>query len=145
AEVVSVALVIAVISLAQARPAAGEIRSMLVLGLIVTAANTSLALCAIQLAHANRLALLLLVVPVVTVVIAYRRATAHPRSQGLLQALHDRTSSFPDVSDPAEVTTAILRDALEVFGAEAAELTVLSPTGQAIRATLRAGAAEPWS
>jgi diguanylate cyclase (GGDEF)-like protein len=145
AEVVSVMLVIAVISVAQARPDGSEIRSMLAFGLIVTAANTSLALCAIQLAHANPFALWLLAVPVVTVVLAYRGSTAGRRRQGLLQALRDRTSHFPDVSDSGEITPAILRDALEVFGAQVAELTVLSPTGKAVRTTVRRGDAAAWS
>ena len=110
-------------------------------GLATTVANTSLALFVVTILHFQPSAWWLALVPVATVVIAYRAFTRERHRRTALEGLHGALDALGGSPEAESGVVAVLRQARELFGADIAEIALLPPggDGRVRRSTLGPG------
>src|ERR1700710_1249024 len=125
AGVVSVLLVVLAVTLTDERPSLLTIGRHLGTGLVVGSTNTSLALLAVLAAEANRLGVVLVVVPALVLFVAYRAHHSNRRRTGSLGLLHETNRLLQAAEDRSAALEALLRRLADVFGCDRAELLLL--------------------
>jgi diguanylate cyclase (GGDEF)-like protein len=112
-------------TLAGERMGLGRIRTMMAMGVLVSATNASLALAAVAVLDADPWAGLLLVAPVAAIYLAYRAYTQQRRQHLELEFLYDASRTLSRAGDSAAGLAGILTMSLETFRAEIAEVCML--------------------
>jgi diguanylate cyclase (GGDEF)-like protein len=97
------------------------------LGLLVTAANTSLALIAVTILWQDPMAVWLLIVPTVTLFLAYRAYTAERAKHDSLEFLYETTRMLQGSREAEGAMQALLYRASSMFRAEVAEVLLFPP------------------
>jgi diguanylate cyclase (GGDEF)-like protein len=97
------------------------------LGLLVTAANTSLALIAVTILWQDPMAVWLLIVPTVTLFLAYRAYTSERAKHDSLEFLYETTRMLQGSREAEGAMQALLYRASSMFRAEVAEILLFPP------------------
>jgi diguanylate cyclase (GGDEF)-like protein len=121
----AVLLVGVAIWLAEGRSTLQELPKVVVIGLIGTVANVSLAVAAIQLYEANHVAAALLVLPAAACAIAFRAYTSQRSRHEHLEFLYDSMRSVQGAPDFDGAVARLLESAKKMLRAEFAELILV--------------------
>jgi diguanylate cyclase (GGDEF)-like protein len=120
--VVTVLLLAAVISIADGRISLKELRQMFGMDLVVTAANTSLALIAAMVVIAYPSGLPILLVPVLIGFVGYRTYVREHERHKKVEFLYQANRSLAESPEVAVAVEGLLERAREAFRAEYAEV-----------------------
>jgi diguanylate cyclase (GGDEF)-like protein len=118
------------ISLSGGAPQFQKLPEMLKFGLVVALANTSLALLAVSVMWINPSAVLLLLIPLVTIFLAYRAYLSEREKHERLELLYQSSRIMQHSPELDSALVALLDHARMMFRAEIAEVT-LYPRGDA--------------
>ena len=125
------------ISLSGGAPQFQKLPEMLKFGLVVAMANTSLALLAVSVMWINPSAVLLLLIPLVTIFLAYRAYLSEREKHEQLELLYQSSRILQHSPELDSALVALLDHARTMFRAEVAEV-ILYPrdeSGDALRTT----------
>jgi diguanylate cyclase (GGDEF)-like protein len=123
--IVGIVAIATAISLAEGRAEFHRIPEMLRTGLMISLANTSLALLAIIVITYQPIALILFVVPIGVAFIAYRSYVAQRQQKDGLEMLYESTRILQRSPQVDLAVVELLRHARTMFRADVAELTLL--------------------
>jgi len=138
--VVTVALIGMAIALAEGRLPDGMLRRMFTMDLAVTVTNTSLALVAAIIVQADPRALPLIIVPAITVFLAYRAYLAERQRHERLEFLYEATRTLSRAPEVVLALEGLLSRSLDAFRVELAEIVLFPVDGQsALRTSLSSG------
>jgi diguanylate cyclase (GGDEF)-like protein len=135
ASVVGVLMVFAAISLSEGRAQFDNLPQAVGLGMIVTTANTSIGLIGVTILASNPVVAWLLLLPTVTLFLAYRAYMAERQKHSSLEFLYETTRVLQGSHQVESAMLTLLTRARSMFRAEMAEI-VLFPTAEG-EATLR--------
>ena len=138
--IITVTLIGAAISLSEGRIGAKALGRMLVMDLTVTTTNASLALAGAVIVVYDVRALPLLVVPLVTVFLAYRAYATERQRHESLEFLYETTRTLSRSPEIVVALEGLLARSVEAFRAEIAEIVLFPAEGNApLRTTLGPG------
>src|SRR5436190_4320094 len=138
--VLTVALIGTAIRFSEGKLPSGMARDMLTRDLAVTVTNTSLALAASVLLAVDARSLPLLVIPGLTVFLAYRAYIVERQRHERLEFLYEATRTLARSPEIILALEALLTRSLEAFRVEMAEIVLVSADGQPpLRTWLSAG------
>jgi diguanylate cyclase (GGDEF)-like protein len=138
--VFAVLLISVVISLSEGLIRLRTFVHMLMMDLVVTVTNTSLALAGAVIVWNDARAIPLLAVPVVTVFLAYRAYLLERQRHERLEFLYEATRTLSRSPEIVLALEALLARSLEAFRAEVAEIVLLGSDGSpSLRTTLGPG------
>ena len=124
---ISVVMTALAISLSEGRPQLSKLPEVLGLGLVGAATNTSLALIGVTILWRDALAVWLLVVPALTLFIAYRAYASERQKHERMEFLYESSRILQRSPEVDAAVVALLGEARKMFRAEIAEI-VLFPT-----------------
>ena len=127
--VLSSVTIAAVISLSGGAPQFQKLPEMIQFGELVAVANTSLALLAVSAVWLEPALLFLLVVPLVTVFLAYRAYTSEREKHERLELLYQSSRILQHSPELDSALAALVRHAREMFRAERAEILLWPQDG----------------
>ena len=130
AALAGVAAVIAAISLAEQMPSRRVISRLVSSGVIVAAANTSIALAGVALIRTQHWLVSLLVVPAITLYAAYRAYTHEHSHHESLRMLYEATRGLHESTEMDDAIGRILEQACQTFRAESAEVILFADDAQ---------------
>jgi diguanylate cyclase (GGDEF)-like protein len=110
------------ISLSGGAPQFQKLPEMLKFGLVVALANTSLALLAVSVMWVNPMAVLLLLIPLVTIFLAYRAYLSEREKHEQLELLYQSSRILQHSPELDSALVALLDHARAMFRAEVAEV-----------------------
>jgi len=140
AAMVTVLLIGAAISLSEGQIGARALGRMLSMDMAVTATNASLGLAGGVIVAADARALPLLVVPAVTVFLAYRAYASERQRHESLEFLYETTRTLSRSPEIVLALEGLLARSVEAFRAEVAEIVLFPSEGNApLRTTLGPG------
>jgi len=122
--VVSVTAIAAVITISGAAPQFQRLPQMLTVGVVVAAANTSVALLGVDVFWIDPRKLWLLVVPIGTLFYAYRAYMTERRKHETLELLYESSRVFQRSPELESAIVALLEHTRDMFGSDRAELLV---------------------
>jgi diguanylate cyclase (GGDEF)-like protein len=128
---VTVLLIGAAISLSEGKLGAKALGRMLLMDLTVTITNSSLALAAAVIVVYDPRALPLLVVPLVTVFLAYRAYATERQRHESLEFLYETTRTLSRSPEIVGALEGLLARSVEAFRAEIAEIVLFPSEGNA--------------
>jgi len=137
AAVISALTIASAISLSGGAPQFQKLPEMLKFGLVVALANTSLALLAVSVMWADPTAVWLLMIPLVTIFLAYRAYLSEREKHERLELLYQSSRILQHSPELDSALVALLDHARNMFRAEVAEV-ILYPRndgGDALRTT----------
>ena len=138
--VFAVLLISVVISLSEGLIRLKTLVHMLLMDLVVTVTNTSLALAGAVIVWNDARAIPLLAVPVVTVFLAYRAYLLERQRHERLEFLYEATRTLSRSPEIVLALESLLARSLEAFRAEVAEIVLLGSDGSpSLRTTLGPG------
>ena len=138
--VLSAVTIATAISLSGGAPQFEKLPQMIQFGALVATANTSLALLAVSILWVDASLLWLLVVPLVTVFLAYRAYLSEREKGERLEFLYESGRILQHSPELDSAIVALLDHAREMFRAERAEVLLLPRAGdEALRTTSIAG------
>jgi diguanylate cyclase (GGDEF)-like protein len=138
--VFAVLLISVVISLSEGLIRLKTFVHMLMMDLVVTVTNTSLALAGAVIVWNDARAIPLLAVPVVTVFLAYRAYILERQRHERLEFLYDATRTLARSPEIVRALGSLLEGSLDAFRAEVAEIVLLGYDGNpSTRTTLGRG------
>jgi diguanylate cyclase (GGDEF)-like protein len=138
--VLTVLLIGAAISLSEGAMQARTLGQMLVMDFVVSATNTGLALAGAVLVSNDARAIPLLLVPAVTVFLAYRAYLLERQRHERLEFLYEATRTLARSPEIVQALEGLLGKSLEAFRAEMAEIVLFSSDGSPpLRTTLGPG------
>jgi len=136
----TVLLIACAISLSEGMVGVRTVGRMLFMDLLVTMSNSSLGLCAAVLTASNAEALPLLVIPGVTLFVAYRAYLAERERHKRLEFLYEANRTLARSREVAHALEGLLARSLEAFRAELAEIILFgSDDNPSIRTLLGPG------
>jgi diguanylate cyclase (GGDEF)-like protein len=128
------------ISLSEGAVQARTLGQMLAMDFVVSATNTSLALAGAIVVSTDARAVPLLIVPAVTVFLAYRAYLLERQRHERLEFLYEATRTLARSPEIVEALEGLLAKSLEAFRAELAEIVLFSSDGSPpLRTTLGPG------
>jgi diguanylate cyclase (GGDEF)-like protein len=127
--VLSSVTIATVISLSGGAPQFQKLPEMIQFGELVAVANTSLALLAVSALWLQPTLLFLLVVPLVTVFLAYRAYTSEREKHERLELLYQSSRILQHSPELDSALAALVRHAREMFRAERAEIVLWPQDG----------------
>ena len=137
---VTVLLIGAAISLSEGMLGAKSLARMLLMDLTVTSTNASLGLAAAVIVVYDPRALPLLIVPLVTVFLAYRAYANERQRHESLEFLYETTRTLSRSPEIVSALEGLLARSVEAFRAEIAEIVLFPSEGNApLRTTLGPG------
>jgi diguanylate cyclase (GGDEF)-like protein len=137
---VAVLLISIVISLSEGLIKLKTFGHMLMMDLVVTVTNTSLALAGAVIVHNDARAIPLLGIPVATVFLAYRAYLLERQRHERLEFLYEATRTLSNSPEIVLALESLLARSLEAFRAELAEIVLLGSDGSpSLRTTLGPG------
>jgi diguanylate cyclase (GGDEF)-like protein len=140
AAVVAVLLICLAISLSEGVIRPRTLVQMLAMDLVVTVTNTSLALAGVTILLTDARAFPLLIVPVVTVFLAYRAYLLERQRHERLEFLYETTRTLSRSPEVVVALEGLLARSLEAFRAELAEIVLFGSDGNPpLRTTLGPG------
>jgi diguanylate cyclase (GGDEF)-like protein len=140
AAVVAVLLICIAISLSEGMIKPRTLVQMLAMDLVVTVTNTSLALAGATIVVTDARAVPLLLVPVVTVFLAYRAYLLERQRHERLEFLYETTRTLSRSPEVVMALEGLLARSLEAFRAELAEIILFGSDGNPpLRTTLGPG------
>ena len=140
AAIITVTLIGAAISLSEGRIGAKALGRMLTMDLTVTTTNASLGLAGAVIVAYDIRALPLLVVPLVTVFLAYRAYATERQRHESLEFLYETTRTLSRSPEIVVALEGLLARSVEAFRAEIAEIVLFPAEGNApLRTTLGPG------
>jgi diguanylate cyclase (GGDEF)-like protein len=128
--VLTVALIGVAISLCEGRMPEGMLRQMFTMDLAVTVTNTSLALVAAIIVQTDARAVPLILIPAITVFLAYRAYLAERQRHERLEFLYEATRTLSRSPEVVMALEGLLTRSLEAFRVEMAEIVLFSVDGQ---------------
>ena len=128
--ILTVGLIALAIRLSEGRLPEGMARDMVTRDLAVTVTNTSLALAASVLIAVDARSLPLLVIPALTVFLAYRAYIVERQRHERLEFLYEATRTLARSPEIILALEALLTRSLEAFRVEMAEIVLVSADGQ---------------
>ena len=134
-----VALIGAAISLSEGWLGARQFTRMFVTDLTVTVTNSSLGLVAALIISTEPWALPLLLVPLLTVVLAYRAYISERKRGERLEFLYEANRTLSRSPEIAEAIEGLLARSLDAFRVERAEIILWTPDKPPLRTTLGPG------
>ncbi len=134
-----VALIGAAISLSEGWLGFRQLTRMFATDLTVTVTNSSLGLVAALIVSTEPWALPLLVVPLLTVFLAYRAYVTERKRGERLEFLYEANRTLSRSPEIAEALEGLLARSLDAFRAERAEIILWSPDKPPLRTTLGPG------
>jgi diguanylate cyclase (GGDEF)-like protein len=138
--VLTVLLIGIAISLSEGAVRARTLGHMLALDFVVSATNTSLALVGAIVVATDARAIPLLVVPAITVFLAYRAYLGERQRHERLEFLYEATRTLSRSPEIVQALEGLLARSLEAFRAELAEIVLFSSDGgPPLRTTLGPG------
>ncbi len=138
--VLTVLLIGAAISLSEGAVQARTLGQMLVMDFVVSATNTSLALAGAIIISTDARAIPLLLVPAITVFLAYRAYLLERQRHERLEFLYEATRTLARSPEIVQALEGLLAKSLEAFRAELAEIVLFSSDGSPpLRTTLGPG------
>ena len=126
----TVALIGGAISLSEGRMPRGMLGQMFSMDLAVTVTNTSLALVAAIIVDSDARAVPLILIPAVTVFLAYRAYLAERQRHERLEFLYEATRTLSRSPEVVLALEGLLTRSLEAFRVEMAEIVLFSVDGQ---------------
>lgn len=139
----SVALISIAISLAESRVALPRLGEMFGMDLAVTVTNTAIGTLAAVVLVDEPWALALILIPVSTVYVVYRAYMQARQRHDRLEFLYEANRTLSQSQEASEALDALLRQSLDAFRAESAELALLGGDEGPVRTTIWAdGASE---
>jgi diguanylate cyclase (GGDEF)-like protein len=136
---ISVALICAAISLSEGWPGGRAALRMFTTDLTVTTTNTSLGLIAALVVSTTPWAVPLLLVPLLTVFLAYRAYVAERQRHERLEFLYEANRTLSRSPEIVEALEGLLAGSLDAFRAERAEIILWSADKPPLRTTLGPG------
>ena len=133
---VAVGLIAAAISLSEGWMGMQQLMRMYAMDLTVTVTNTSLGLVSVLIVSLHPWALPLLVVPFITVFVAYRAYLAQRQRHERLEFLYEANRTLSRSPEIVEALEGLLARSLDAFRAERAEIVLDSPDKGPLRTTL---------
>jgi diguanylate cyclase (GGDEF)-like protein len=138
--VLTVLLIGLAISVSEGAVQARTLGQMLVMDFVVSATNTSLALGGAIVVSTDPRAIPLLVVPAITVFLAYRAYLLERQRHERLEFLYEATRTLSRSPEIVQALEGLLAKSLEAFRAELAEIVLFSSDGSPpLRTTLGPG------
>src|SRR5215216_1416471 len=134
--VICVALIGAAISLSEGWLGLRQFARMFATDLTVTVTNSSLGLVAALIISTEPWALPLLLVPLLTVFLAYRAYIAERKRGERLEFLYEANRTLSRSPEVAEALEGVLARSLDAFRAERAEIILWTPDKPPLRTTL---------
>ena len=126
ASLTSSLLIGVVITLSEGRLRPSRVLEMAGSSIVVTVTNTSLALAGVTVAVSDSRALGFLLIPVVTVFLAYRAYLGQRHKHESLEFLHEATRTLARSPEIVPALAALLEKTLEAFRAEVADIVLFS-------------------
>jgi diguanylate cyclase (GGDEF)-like protein len=127
AAIISIGLIVTALRLSETRL---QMRSLILsfgFGLVGTITNTCLGLVGVAIAWTDVKSTWLLIVPAVTLFIAYRAYTEERQKHGRVEFLYESARLLQRYSDIDSATVALLSEARTMFRAELAEIVLFPP------------------
>jgi diguanylate cyclase (GGDEF)-like protein len=138
--VITVLLIGAAISLSEGAVQVRTLGQMLIMDFVVSATNTSLALAGAIVVSTDARAVPLLLVPAITVFLAYRAYLLERQRHERLEFLYEATRTLARSPEIVHALEGLLGKSLEAFRAEMAEIVLFSSDGSPpLRTTLGPG------
>ena len=137
--IICVALIGAAISLSEGWLGLRQLTRMFATDLTVTVTNSSLGLVAALIVSTEPWALPLLVVPLLTVFLAYRAYVSERKRGERLEFLYEANRTLSRSPEIAEALEGLLARSLDAFRAERAEIILWTPDKPPLRTTLGPG------
>src|SRR3954453_14280667 len=138
--ILTVLLIGFAISLSEGAIQIRTLGQMLVMDFVVSATNTSLALAGAIVVSTDPRAIPLLIVPAVTVLLAYRAYLLERQRHERLEFLYEATRTLARSPEIVQAPEGLLAKSLEAFRAELAEIVLFSSDGSPpLRTTLGPG------
>ncbi len=138
--ILTVLLIGAAISLSEGAVQIRTLGQMLVMDFVVSATNTSLALAGAIVVSTDARAIPLLLVPAITVFLAYRAYLLERQRHERLEFLYEATRTLARSPEIVQALEGLLAKSLDAFRAELAEIVLFSSDGSPpLRTTLGPG------
>lgn len=140
-------LTFAVISISEGRAGVGPLRSVAELAVAASASNSALGIISVLVLHSTPgsepAAMLLLLVPALTMFVAYRAYTAQREQRKALRFLYECTRTLHQSPDLESAVAELLALSRETFRSEVAEITFFTPGdgGEVLRSAVGPGSA----
>src|SRR3954454_21586046 len=128
------------IAIAEGGMSWNTLRQMFAMDLVVTAANSSIAVAAVVLIATDAQVVVVLIVPVAIVFGVYRAYIAERERHEKLEFLYEANRALTRSPEVAEAIEGVLARSLEAFHSEIAEVVLFSADGSALRTTYGPGA-----
>lgn len=126
-------LTFVVISISEGRAGVGPLRSVAELAVAASASNSALGIISVLVLHSTPgsepAAMLLLLVPALTMFVAYRAYTAQREQRKALRFLYECTRTLHQSPDLESAVAELLGLSRDTFRAELAEITFFTPGG----------------
>jgi diguanylate cyclase (GGDEF)-like protein len=136
---VTVVLILIAIAITEGGVDASMLRQMFAMDALVTLTNTSIAIAAAIVISTDARAVPVLLVPALTVFVAYRAYAAERERHERLEFLYEANRTLSRSPEVAEAIEGLLSRSLDAFRSEIAEVMLFGSDGTPLRTTLGPG------